>query len=139
MTRFLIIGVSALLVPITPATVRAAGDSTFTDQDSPVLTKRCTACHGGAKPKGKLAPGTLTADFQAHGADWQRVADRLTDGTMPPRGKPRPSDTEVKTVIHWVAAGLTAAAAAHERLGLRRLVLAHRGIDEGVGHVPARG
>src|SRR6188508_327852 len=75
---------------------------------TPVLQKYCVTCHSGEKPKGDLALDNLSPDFGAKGAAWLGVLEHLNDRTMPPKGKPQPSDSEVKTVTDWVASGLKA-------------------------------
>ncbi len=124
MTRILAAGLG-LLVFVLPSPAGGAEDPTFATQVAPVLKKHCTGCHGGAKPKGDLALDVLAPDFHAHGAAWKEVLDRLTEGTMPPRGKPQPTDAERKAVTAWIAAGLTAEqtkrAAVDGRARLRRL------------------
>lgn len=75
---------------------------------TPVLQKYCVGCHSGEKPKGDLALDGLSADFGANGAAWNKVLERLTDRTMPPKGKPQPSDAERKSVTDWISGGLTA-------------------------------
>src|SRR5436190_19982806 len=74
---------------------------------TPVLQKYCVNCHSGEKPKGDLALDSLSPDFGANGAAWNGVLERLNDHTMPPKGKPQPSDSEGQTVKDWVTIGLT--------------------------------
>jgi hypothetical protein len=120
-------------VPLLPAlillvAVPAPGwsaEPAFAETVSPVLKTYCVSCHGGNKPKGDLALDTLAPDFARNGDVWKNVLDRLADGSMPPRGKPRPTTDQQKAVTDWVAAGLSAfqakKAAVEGRARLRRL------------------
>ncbi len=105
----------------------AAGpkDPVLTASVAGVLKTYCISCHGGSKPKGDLALDKLAPDFAANAETWKGVLDRLTDGSMPPKGKPRPSAGEAKAITDWIAAGLTAEqkqrAAVAGRARLRRL------------------
>ena len=74
----------------------------------PLLQKYCVSCHSGKKPKGDLALDSMSPDFGTNGAAWNGVLERLNDHTMPPKGKPQPSDSEGKTVKDWVTGGLKA-------------------------------
>lgn len=75
---------------------------------TPVLQKYCVGCHSGEKPKGDLALDSLSPDFGANGAAWNKVLERLNEHSMPPKGKPQPSDSEGKTVRDWITSGLKA-------------------------------
>jgi mono/diheme cytochrome c family protein len=102
-----------------------AADAKFSATVAPVLKTYCVACHGGEKPKAELALDVLAPDFAKNGETWKGVVDRLADGSMPPKGKPRPTAAEQKAVADWVAAGLTSYQAgrtvADGRARLRRL------------------
>jgi hypothetical protein len=50
----------------------------------------------------------MSPDFGTNGAKWNGVLERLNDHTMPPKGKPQPSDSEGKTVKGWITSGLKA-------------------------------
>src|SRR5581483_6436886 len=83
------------------------------------------SCHGGAKPKAELPLDKLAADFAKDGETWKIVADRLRDGSMPPKGKNRPAPAEIAALTQWVEHGLadyqTKRAALEGRSRLRRL------------------
>src|SRR6478672_9719020 len=91
-----------------PRSAPAGADQPALGPVTPVLQKYCVGCHSGEKPKGNLALDQLSSDFGTNGAAWNGVLERLNDHTMPPKGKPQPSDSEVKTVTDWVASGLKA-------------------------------
>ncbi len=102
-----------------------AADPSFESTVAPFLKAHCVECHGGAKPKADLALDKIGADMATHGEAWKGVLDRLSDGTMPPKGKPRPAAAEQKGVTAWASAALTAhqakKAAADGRARIRRL------------------
>jgi len=102
----------------------APADSGFA-KVAPVLKEFCVGCHGGVKPKADLALDTLGPDFARNGDAWKSVLDRLADGSMPPKGKPRPTAEQHRMVTDWATAGLAAhqarRAAAEGRARLRRL------------------
>jgi hypothetical protein len=64
---------------------------------TPVLQKYCVSCHSGTKPKGNLVLDQLSSDFGTNGAAWNGVLERLNDHTMPPKGKPQPSDAKPRS------------------------------------------
>src|SRR6185369_17667387 len=75
---------------------------------TPVLQKYCVNCHSGEKPKGDLALDSISSDFATSGGAWTNVLKRLTDRSMPPKGKQQPSDAESKIVKDWITSGLKA-------------------------------
>src|SRR5689334_13368805 len=75
---------------------------------TPILQKYCVGCHSGKEPKGELALDRLSLDFSTDGAAWNGVLERLDNRTMPPQGKPHPSDSERKSAMDWIAGGLKA-------------------------------
>jgi mono/diheme cytochrome c family protein len=115
----------ALLASVPASACGAPTDSGFAATVAPVLKEYCVGCHGGAKPKADLALDTLSPDFARNGDAWKSVLDRLADGSMPPKGKPRPTADQRKAVTEWVTAGLAAhqtqRAATEGRARLRRL------------------
>jgi hypothetical protein len=75
----------------------------FAGKVRPLLNQYCTKCHGGARPK-----GSLDLDKFKNGAAaierpeiWAKVAENLRSGDMPPKGKPRPTLDEIKTITTW--------------------------------------
>jgi hypothetical protein len=115
------------LVLTVPAAEPAAQapDAIFPLKVAPVLKTYCVSCHGGSKPKADLSLDALTPDFARNADAWKRVLDRLSDGSMPPEGKKRPTAAQNQTVTDWVGGGLAAyqakKAAADGRARLRRL------------------
>lgn len=116
----------ALRVAVCVAADEAA-QRQFDTQFKPVLAKYCVDCHRGEKPKGNLRLDSIAANFADATAreQWTAVIERLEAGDMPPKGKPRPSEQEVQTLMAWlkprVSAADAAARAAQGRVVLRRL------------------
>jgi hypothetical protein len=88
--------------------VRAAEPATkltFSGNVAPFLSKHCTSCHGGKKPKGGVSLDLASKSEEAivkERALWEKVADTLRTGDMPPAHKPRPADADLDTVNRWL-------------------------------------
>jgi len=66
----------------------------------PMLQKYCVGCHSGSAPKGDLLLNDLVPTIDdANVTRWRSVLERLDDGSMPPKGKPRPALAEQKSLI----------------------------------------
>src|SRR6266446_1045838 len=106
----------------------SAGSTHAADFDkavAPVLKEHCLKCHSGDKPKGDLSLDGITADFVKHGDTWKDVFEKLSDGSMPPKGKAQPTPEQRRAMSDWLLAGLTAQAnaetAANGRTRIKRL------------------
>jgi mono/diheme cytochrome c family protein/uncharacterized protein (DUF2384 family) len=68
------------------------------------LTKYCTSCHGGAKPKADLSLDKFIDEETALKARkiWEKVTHNLRSGEMPPDGRKKPTLDEVERVTAWV-------------------------------------
>jgi mono/diheme cytochrome c family protein len=89
------------------AVAAEAPDADFNAAVAPVLKTYCVTCHGGAKPKSDFAIDALAPKFASNSQEWKAILDRLTEGSMPPKGKPRPTAAEQAAIANWVTAGLT--------------------------------
>ena len=81
---------------------------TIPEPISPFLTKHCTGCHGGSKPKADLnltAFADEAAVLRARKV-WARVKEYVEAGDMPPEGKPQPAAEEVEAFTRWIDATL---------------------------------
>ena len=87
----------------------------------------CISCHDADTRKGNLDLTSLKPDFSDVDtfARWVMVHDRIANGEMPPKKKPRPTPDEIKEVTGWLSQGLIAAERARldleNRTGVRRL------------------
>ncbi len=94
------------------------------------LETHCYDCHDADKHKGNLDLTALKQDF----ADsdifnrWVKVHDRIQNGEMPPKKKPRPSSDEIKGVMGWLDQSLITAdrarLAREDRTAVHRLTRA---------------
>lgn len=72
----------------------------------PFFAKHCVACHKGKKSSGDLDLTTLDPDMKSStsGARWATVVEKITNGEMPPQGKPRPEQAALSAVVRWARA-----------------------------------
>jgi mono/diheme cytochrome c family protein len=86
----------------TPAESKAA----FEKSVAPFLAKHCAECHNAKNAKGDLDLAALDPDMKAttSGARWAMVVEKLANGEMPPKSKPRPTDAELVAVGQWAHA-----------------------------------
>ncbi len=75
---------------------------------APFLAKHCEACHKGDKAEGDLEVAKLDPDMKAgtHAGRWTALRDKLVAREMPPAGRPRPADDELRAVTGWIQAEL---------------------------------
>ena len=92
-----------------PAAVSAAEASTYRG----VVDRYCVTCHNDRL---KTAGLSLEArDFARVSNDaevWERVIRKITAGSMPPAGMPRPDEATLGATVNWLVATLDRAAAA---------------------------
>jgi mono/diheme cytochrome c family protein len=124
---------TALVLAVNPAGAadadphrRGPDAKRYDEQIRPLIARHCLGCHGAEKPKGGLRLDALSADFasEANRERWLTVLNRVRAGEMPPKGKPRPSEEEVRALTDWIsgtAAAAEAARRAQGRVVLRRL------------------
>ena len=107
--------------------VIASVDDFYSSQVAPILSARCTSCHGAGKAKGGLRLHTLDAILA--GGDSQRDEQKHTvvpgrpgkslllsaiclpeedDAHMPPTGKPQLAADQIAVLRKWVEAGAIA-------------------------------
>ena len=75
----------------------------------PVLAKSCYGCHNQKLKSGDLDLKSFeTAEGVAHDTEvWEKVATRMMDGTMPPKGMPRPPQADVEAIAKWIKEEVT--------------------------------
>lgn len=88
----------------TPSLTMAQTTSTKTHPFTPLLARYCGECHGGPKPKGDFDLKSLNGALlnQQNAGRWQKVREHLQAGTMPPKGKARPTATELSPLLAWI-------------------------------------
>jgi len=93
---------AALLI----AGVLYAAPDPFADTVQPFLRKNCASCHSGTAPAGSLAVDQLITGAATEALKqrerWERVAQRLRSGEMPPKGVPRPDAAQTAAVAAWI-------------------------------------
>ncbi len=113
-----IVGLMAVAVLSAPARAEPGGNI-YAARIRPLLADRCGACHGETKHKGELSLHTpeaiarggekgpvLVAGKPAQSEIVRRLRLPVDDDDhMPPKGKPQPSEEEIKTIEAWIAAG----------------------------------
>jgi len=81
-----------------------APPSQFEKSVRPFLAKNCYGCHNSKLQSGKLnlesykTASSLTQDRDRS----EEILQKLRTGEMPPKGMPRPTETESKLVIGWI-------------------------------------
>jgi len=70
----------------------------------PFLTRHCLPCHNDDLKAGELDLGAYrqSEDVFKNRGLWERIAQRIQAGEMPPKGRSRPADKEVRTVAGWI-------------------------------------
>jgi hypothetical protein len=70
----------------------------------PLIKKHCTSCHGGEKPKGGLGLDRFktAADVEKDLKLWEKVADNLRSGDMPPPTRRQPTTEERDKLNTWL-------------------------------------
>ncbi len=127
----LLLATLGTLIATTPA---RAGDEhlarlqpAFEQQVRPLLKQHCFECHSAelAEAEVDLEAFSTTASMRPKLRTWQRVAEILDSGQMPPKDAPQPTDADRAAIQAWLKAFLTAEAAASAgdpgRVVLRRL------------------
>jgi len=76
----------------------------FQSQLKPFLGNYCLSCHGSEKPKAGLnlakydSPESLLKDRKV----WQRAAEHVASGEMPPEKSPQPEPAQADTIAGWI-------------------------------------
>lgn len=94
------IQISAQKKPVTKPTAAPS----FEKDVAPLVTKYCASCHSGKEPSGGvlLTAGMTSAAVAKNPTAWSRVAARVGNGTMPPKGMPMPTDAQRKQMVAWI-------------------------------------
>jgi hypothetical protein len=75
----------------------------FAKDIQPILTKYCTTCHGGPKPKAGMSLVFKSMTEAGRKLQtWEKVAEQLRAGEMPPSGRPKPSAQEQELLVGWL-------------------------------------
>jgi mono/diheme cytochrome c family protein len=98
-----------LIAAPAPASKPNPSSEHFDKTIKPVLSKSCYACHNQKLKSGDLDLKSFeTAEGVAHDTEvWEKVATRMMDGTMPPKGMPRPPQSDVEAIAKWIKEEVT--------------------------------
>jgi hypothetical protein len=104
----------------------SAAPPVFTRDVAPLVEKYCVSCHNHVNARGGVVLDRFPDEASARGnlSLWDKVADQLRLGTMPPPGRSRPTAEEVDAFNAWLDAAAFARAADNKdanRITLRRL------------------
>jgi hypothetical protein len=84
----------------------------YANQTRPILVGFCTECHSAASPEGELDLERFAdlAEVRRAPRVWQKVAEMLDNGEMPPKTAEQPSADQRKLLRAWVGRYLDAEA-----------------------------
>ena len=104
----------ALLVTAVSLTAARAAEPDW-QPVRPVMEKYCFECHGGKKTKGGVDLKKLSEDPQVAGnfEMWEKVAEAIHGGDMPPEDDPQPATAEKEMITEWLEGALETAATAN--------------------------
>src|SRR5438876_8339437 len=70
----------------------------------PFLSTNCYLCHNAQLKSGglNLEAYKTAASIAQNRETWEKVIHKLQAGEMPPKGRPRPNEAELKAVIGWI-------------------------------------
>ena len=86
------------------ATSNTVGSRVFTETVKPLVTTYCLKCHSAEKHKGDLdlEQFTLPAQVFKQSKPWLQALEQVTNGEMPPEGKPQPTPEERQKLVEGV-------------------------------------
>ncbi len=76
------------------------------DPAQPFFQKNCYACHNAKLKTADLDISSLKQISPEHAEAWEKIVERLQNGTMPPKGFPRPKQADVDAVMAHVRSEL---------------------------------
>jgi cytochrome c553 len=82
-----------------------------------LLLQYCATCHNDSLRTASISFQSLDPPGRGTDAVWEKALRKLTDGEMPPPGRPRPDAAAIESLAQWIEAPLDKAAADHPRLG----------------------
>jgi Protein of unknown function (DUF1592)/Protein of unknown function (DUF1588)/Protein of unknown function (DUF1587)/Protein of unknown function (DUF1585)/Protein of unknown function (DUF1595)/Cytochrome C oxidase, cbb3-type, subunit III len=126
-TLTIVVGlISAGWLEAEDVTVNTLGKS-YSEQIEPLVQKYCHGCHGLKRMEAEINLAAFKGfnDVKKHPRTWQKVAEMLDGGQMPPEEARQPTDAQRTQLRQWVHSFLVAEAKARAgdpgRVVLRRL------------------
>ncbi len=97
------------IVDLAPGTAK-----TYADQIHPLLVKACGECHGENPKKNDLTLTSLATarDILSKHSLLEDIAERVSEGDMPPKKAKQPSPSEREQLLAWISGVLETAASA---------------------------
>jgi len=76
----------------------------FAGTVKPMLVKSCFPCHNEANASGSvnIKPFIDPSSLTEYREDWERLIKKIKSGEMPPKGFPRPAQTQIDQVLGYV-------------------------------------
>jgi hypothetical protein len=105
----------------------AALEKAYQSEISAVLRQYCHKCHAKDRAEAEIDLSAIStwADVRRHSRTWEKVAEMIEGGQMPPEEERQPTEAERTRLLSWVQGYLTTEAKAHAgdpgRVVLRRL------------------
>lgn len=93
-----LVGVTVMAAP--PPDAKTVFDKTV----QPMLAKNCAPCHNDRNASGGLniAPFAVPASVAEHRDGWERIIQKIQSGEMPPKGIPRPPDSQIHEMVSFL-------------------------------------
>ena len=110
-----------LIILFCVASISVEADSHFTKDIKPFLSQHCYSCHGPEKQKANIRYDKINSFADGDHHLWTLIYEQITDGEMPPKKKPQPSDADKKKILNWIKAKSIEAVASDETRYVRRL------------------
>ena len=96
--------IAGLVLCLASASIAKAEGPSFSADVRPLVEQFCLKCHGEKRPKGGIDLSPFkdeAATLRAPGV-WSKVAEALAERTMPPEGKPQPSEADRRKALEGV-------------------------------------
>lgn len=93
-----------LVLAVRAAAGEIPASAQFEEDIQPILMDYCYRCHADGTKKGGVAFDELPSGEAVLGKRdlWSAVLKNVRAGLMPPAGKPRPTDKEVRLLADWI-------------------------------------
>ena len=91
-------------VPFLLVAAIAVAQDPFATTVKPLLNKSCSPCHNDRSASGgvNIQPFTEATSVSEFRQDWERVVQKIKSGEMPPKGFPRPAQSQVDGLLAYV-------------------------------------
>jgi mono/diheme cytochrome c family protein len=82
----------------------AIDSASFDAKVKPILKNTCSGCHNASLTSGgvNLLPYLDSSTLADDRASWERIAQKIESGEMPPKGIPRPSQEKISALLDYL-------------------------------------